>query len=82
MRQNAIEKGLWKDTYCISNKEEYFAETVQSFFNTNAYSEEPDGVHNAINNRSKLQSYDPEMYDFLLAYFSEIDLNLVQSQKH
>lgn len=82
MRQNAIEKGLWKDTYCISNKEEYFAETVQSFFNTNAYSEEPNGVHNAINNRSKLQSYDPEMYDFLLAYFSEIDLNLVQSQKH
>jgi DUF1680 family protein len=70
----AIEKGLWKDTYAISNKEEYFAETVQSFFNCNRYSEKPNGVHNNINTRDKLKKYDPEMYELLLQYFYEEDI--------
>lgn len=67
-------KGLWKDTYAISNKEEYFAEAVQSFFNCNRYSKEPNGVHNSINRREKLRAYDPEMYNLLNAYFYEADL--------
>jgi len=37
LRHRAIEKGLWQNTYAISSKEEYFAETVQSFFNCNRY---------------------------------------------
>ena len=37
LRQNAIRKGLWEKTYAVSNKEEYFAECVQSFFNCNRY---------------------------------------------
>lgn len=82
MRQNAIAKGLWKDTYCISNKEEYFAETVQSFFNCNQYVETANGVHNAINTRAKLKVYDPDMYQLLLKYLPEIDLDLVDSQRH
>jgi len=82
LRQNAISKGLWKETYCISNKEEYFAETLQSFFNCNQYSETANGVHNAINTREKLKDYDPDMYRFLLQYLPEIDLDLVDSQKH
>ena len=75
-RQNAVEKGRWKNTYAISNKEEYFAETVQSFFNCNRYSEEPNGVHNAINTREKLKAYDPDIYNLLLRYFPEIELEL------
>lgn len=71
---HAIEKGLWKKTYALSNKEEYFAETVQSFFNCNRYSEKPNGVHNSINRREKLKEYDPEMYQLLLNYFYETDL--------
>jgi alpha-glucosidase len=74
--RNAIEKGRWKDTYAITNKEEYFAETVQSFFNCNRYSKSPNGVHNAINTRDKLKTYDPEMYDLLLHYFPESELDI------
>lgn len=72
--QHAEAKGLWKKTYAISNKEEYFAETVQSFFNCNRYSKEPDGVHNSINRCEKLKAYDPEMYNLLKDYFYEADL--------
>lgn len=76
LRQHAIQQGLWKNTYAIGNKEEYFAEAVQSFFNCNRYAEEPNGVHNAINRRVKLKEYDPAIYNLLLQYFSEIDLPL------
>lgn len=76
LRQHAIEKGRWKNTYAITNKEEYFAEGVQSFFNCNRYSETPNGVHNAISTREKLKTYDPEMYELLLRYFSESHLDL------
>ncbi len=72
--KHAIEKGLWKNTYALSNKEEYFAETVQSFFNCNRYSEKANGVHNSINRREKLKNYDPEMYELLLNYFNESEL--------
>jgi len=82
MRQNAIAKGLWENTYCISNKEEYFAETLQSFFNCNRYVDTPNGVHNAINTREKLKLYDPDMYQLLLRYLPEITLDLVDSQNH
>ncbi len=74
LRQRAIAKGLWKDTYAISNKEEYFAEGVQSFFNCNRYSETPNGVHNSINRRAKLKAYDPELYTLLARYFYEIEI--------
>lgn len=70
----AVAKGLWKDTYAISNKEEYFAECVQSFFNCNRYSKQPNGVHNSMNRRAKLKAYDPEMYDLLKRYFYEIEI--------
>ncbi len=74
VRQHAIQKGLWENTYAITNKEEYFAECVQSFFNCNRYSEVPDGVHNSINSRMKLKAYDPEMYELLSHYFYETEI--------
>lgn len=76
LRQHAIEKRRWENTYAITNKEEYFAESVQSFFNCNRYSEKPNGVHNAINTREKLKAYDPEMYELLFRYFPELDLDI------
>lgn len=82
LHQQAILRGLWTDTYAISNKEEYFAETFQSFFNCNRYSEKPNGVHNNIDTREKLKQYDPEMYRLLLEYLPEIELDLVGNQKH
>lgn len=82
LRQNAIAKELWKDTYCITNKEEYFAETVQSFFNCNQYAETANGVHGSIHTREKLKHYDPDMYQLLVQYLPEIELHLVESQQH
>ena len=74
LRQNAIRKGLWEKTYAVSNKEEYFAECVQSFFNCNRYAEPANGVHNWVNRRKKLKTYDPDMYRLLQEYFYEIEI--------
>ena len=74
LRQNAIRKGLWEKTYAVSNKEEYFAECVQSFFNCNRYAEPANGVHNWVNRRTKLKTYDPDMYRLLQKYFYEIEI--------
>lgn len=74
LRQNAIKKGLWDKTYAVSNKEEYFAECVQSFFNCNRYAEPANGVHNWVNRRTKLKAYDPDMYRLLQEYFYEIEI--------
>ena len=74
LRQNAIRKGLWEKTYAVSNKEEYFAECVQSFFNCNRYAEPANGVHNWVNRRTKQKTYDPDMYRLLQEYFYEIEI--------
>ena len=74
LRQNAIRKGVWEKTYAVSNKEEYFAECVQSFFNCNRYAEPANGVHNWVNRRTKLKTYDPDMYRLLQEYFYEIEI--------
>ena len=74
MYQQAKSKGLWENTYAISNKEEYFAECVQSFFNCNRYAEPTNGVHNSMNRRTKLKAYDPDMYRLLTEYFYEIEI--------
>lgn len=72
--KSAGKKGLWSNTYALSNKEEYFAECVQSFFNCNRYAEPANGVHNAMNRRAKLKAYDPDMYRLLKEYFYEIEI--------
>ena len=79
--ENAKAKNLWDGTYALSNKEEYFAESVQSFFNCNRYSETPNGIHNWVNRRHKLKAYDPEMYALLSDYFYEIEIP-IKNQIH
>jgi hypothetical protein len=59
---NAQSAGLWAKTYAMINVEEYWAEGVQSYFDTNLFSDPPNGIHNAINTRDKLKSYDPKLY--------------------
>jgi hypothetical protein len=53
----ALEKGLWKGTYAASNRSEYFAEIVQSYFACNRTN---DREHNHVNSREELAKYDPE----------------------
>jgi hypothetical protein len=56
--QAALAKGLWKGTYASENKEEYWAEAVQSWFDTNR---ENDAIHNHVNTREELREYDPAL---------------------
>lgn len=72
--QKAKRNGLWANTYAMTNKEEYFAEMVQSFYNCNRYSEKPDGVHCSVNRRHKLKEYDPEGYALVAQYLPLIDI--------
>lgn len=74
--EHAKKEGLWSNTYALSDKYEYFAECLQSFFDCNQYSLPANGVHNAINRRVKLKEYDPMMYNFLKQYFYEIPIPL------
>lgn len=52
----AMRKGLWKSKYAANNHKEYFAEGVQSWFDTNR---ENDHDHNHVNTRQELIDYDP-----------------------
>jgi hypothetical protein len=68
-------KGLWKNTYAISNASEYWAEGVQSYFNLNARGPEiGDGTHNHVNTRALLKTYDPEFYALLYSVYGETTL--------
>ncbi|MBI9043454.1 MAG: hypothetical protein JEZ06_03155 [Anaerolineaceae bacterium] len=71
--ESAIAEGLWYDTYAGSNAGEYWAEGVQTYFNTNLSSEKPDGVHNHVNTREELAGYDPALYAFISAFFHDFE---------
>ena len=58
---SAMSKGLWKNTYAATNKEEYWAEGVQSWFNANLTASPPNGIHNEIDTREELKQYDPDL---------------------
>lgn len=49
-------KGLWKGKYAGTNPSEYYAEAVQSWFDTNR---ENDHDHNHVDTREELIAYDP-----------------------
>lgn len=54
----ARQAGLWEGTYAASNHHEYWAEGVQSWFDTNRAA---DRDHNGVDTRAKLEDYDPEL---------------------
>jgi hypothetical protein len=69
--ESAIQQGLWRNTYAISDIGEYWAEGVQSYFNTNLESDSPDGVHNHVDTREELAEYDPALYAFIARFFND-----------
>lgn len=73
--KNALDQGLWKNTYAISNEGEYFAEGVQSWFNVNAYLKAADGIHNEIDTHEELKLYDPGLYKLISKYFNNDQQN-------
>lgn len=54
--EDAMKRGLWPGKYASVNKNEYWAEGVQSWFGNNR---ENDHDHNFVNTRAELRAYDP-----------------------
>jgi alpha-glucosidase len=66
--RNAIDQGLWADTYAAENPSEYWAEAVQAYFDCQA---PKGGVHNDIDRREKLEKYDPELFKLIDEVFRQ-----------
>jgi len=67
---DAREANLWENTYAMTNPDEYWAEGVQTYFNSNIGIGLPNGVHNSINTREELAEYDPALYAFIADFFN------------
>jgi alpha-glucosidase len=59
---HAMSTGLWKNTYSATNKDEYWAEGVQMYFDCARTANPPNGVHNQVGNRVQLKGYDPMLF--------------------
>ena len=69
---NAIAVGKWANTYAGSNAEEYWAEGVQDYFNTNIQADPSNGIHNFVNTRAELAAYDPALYAIINQAFGDV----------
>ena len=65
--RNAVNKGLYKDTYAIGNSGEYWAEIVQAYFDCNRVN---NWNHGPIGRREQLKIYDPEGYELVRSTFN------------
>ena len=72
----AVEKGLWENTYAITNRAEYWAEGTQSWFDTNRAN---DDQHNHVDTRDKLNEYDPALALLLTEVFGDTDWRYTQA---
>ncbi len=59
---------LWKNTYAMTDPSEYFAEGVQSWFDTNRQN---DAQHNHVDTREELIAYDPALADLCREVFGD-----------
>ena len=79
--ENAKAKGILAGTYRETDKEEYFAEAVQDWFNVNAEMPHTDGKHNWCNTREELQVFDPNLYNLLAEYFPQTNMQISKHKK-
>jgi len=63
--ESAMAQGLWDKTYSKTNKDEYWAEGVQMYFDCARSASPPNGVHNEVCNREQLKVYDPKLYNLV-----------------
>lgn len=68
--KKAMAKGLWAGKYAATNRHEYWAEAVQSWFGDNR---EPDHDHNHVNTRKELVEYDPPIAKLCAEVFGKND---------
>ena len=79
--ENAKASGILAGTYRETDKEEYFAEAVQDWFNVNAEMDHADGKHNWCNTREELKEFDPDLYNLLAEYFPDTKLQISKHPK-
>jgi hypothetical protein len=60
--QAALASGNFANTYAIEKVEEFWAEGVQDWYNSNLESIPANGVHNSINTREELLQASPELH--------------------
>lgn len=73
----AMNEGLWKTKYASTNKNEYWAEGVQSWFNNNR---PPDHDHNHVDTREELREYDPRLAALCEEIFGDTKLVYTRPQ--
>ncbi len=64
--RSAMDEGLWKGTYAASNPQEYWAEGVQSYFDTNR---ENDHDHGKVDTREELILHDLALFELCAEVF-------------
>lgn len=74
--KETMARGLWAGKYAASNKEEYWAEAVQSWFGTNR---ENDHDHNHVNSRTELVDYDPAIAKLCQEIFGDNNWQYIRS---
>jgi len=66
--------GLWPNTYADDNNNEYFAEGVQAYFDCDQTGPSGgDGIHNDVNTRRELESYDNVLFKLIDSAFNTPD---------
>ncbi len=56
--EQALAAGRWAGTYAATDRKEFWAEAVQSWFDDNR---ENDSLHNHVNTRAELREYEPAL---------------------
>ena len=79
--ENAKAQGILKGTYRETDKEEYFAEAIQDWFNVNAEMDHADGKHNWCNTREELEDFDKGLYDLIAEYFPKTSMQISKHKK-
>jgi hypothetical protein len=67
----ALAAGKYADTYAATTLQEYWAEGVQSWFDTNITVSPPNGIHNEIGTRAQLKTYDPDLAQLISEVFGD-----------
>lgn len=74
--REALDAGLWEGTYAATNHSEYWAEGVQSWFDTNRQN---DAIHNHVDTREELLDYDPKLAALCREVFGDLEWRYVRS---
>ena len=69
--QDAQQEGRFDNTYALESLQEYWAEGVQDWYDTNLEAIPSNGIHNEIDRRFELEAYDPVLYGLIAEFLPE-----------